>query len=355
MAPEDASRPFSFSALFQSSPLSALAASTHPKTPSTNSTRSILRENPTASFIGFSWGPTLDAFDDAQKNQPHTTPRAGLETPKPFPRLSVAPSPFDVFQASGVQTTPVPRYPFATPVRPSMHTPYGTLPRPSTVRRTAPRRAVSDREALQQLVNCVGLSARKRVLESGRKPRILGSVGRRDGSLKSLRFDASVMVAGDGGQPERVESLVFSAEASGSGSGVESASALSVGASLSIPESELTFASMDSDGPPSPSPTPRPGSAMSMLSKRSQTPTITSSSLSRIATTASMQSIERRRSLSPSRSATSAVFGNLTQVAYLDPNDVLSDGMFEDLEKRHRRLLQDIDAIEEKLRRISRA
>ena len=63
-----------------------------------------------------------------------------------------------------------PSIPYATPVRGAMQTPFHLT---STARRTGPRRPVSDREAMKQLVDCVGMSARKRVLESGRKPRQL--------------------------------------------------------------------------------------------------------------------------------------------------------------------------------------
>jgi hypothetical protein len=49
----------------------------------------------------------------------------------------------------------------------------GTISCASTLRRTrtAPRRAVSDREAMRQLVDCIGLSAHKKILAAGRTPR----------------------------------------------------------------------------------------------------------------------------------------------------------------------------------------
>ena len=48
-----------------------------------------------------------------------------------------------------------------------------TIPCASTLRRTrtAPRRAISDREAMRQLVDCVELSARKKVFRAGRTSR----------------------------------------------------------------------------------------------------------------------------------------------------------------------------------------
>jgi hypothetical protein len=79
---------------------------------------------------------------------------------------------------------------YSTPLKPYSMSPHATLPQTSTIRRTAPRRGVPDREAMkQQLVDCVGMSARKKVLESGRKPKILNifssKSGRRENSLGS--------------------------------------------------------------------------------------------------------------------------------------------------------------------------
>ncbi|TFY61615.1 hypothetical protein EVJ58_g4401 [Rhodofomes roseus] len=212
-SPQDASqsRPFAFSALFQSSPMTNPGVSMNPTlTPShtqTPSSRSILRDQPSTTFIGFSWGPPKDAFDNqSQRPSPSGPTNADINTPRPLHRLGVPTTPFA--PASAIQSTPITsnRYPFATPIRPSMLTPYGTLPRASTIRRTAPRRAVSDREALKQLVDCVGQSARKKVLESGRKPRAVGSLTRfrtasasGGSALKELRFDTSVAVVGSAG------------------------------------------------------------------------------------------------------------------------------------------------------------
>ena len=142
----------------------------------------------------------------------------------------------------------------------------GSLPCASTLRRprTAPRRAVSDREAMRQLVDCIGLSARKKVLAAGRTPRsALASA-----KPKSLRFapyspaplDFAHAMRGDGasasighnGNSSSVDGMVFALTDAG--------------------EDESDGASAN-DAPPSPSPSPRPGSAMSMLERRSATPT----------------------------------------------------------------------------------
>ncbi|KAL4252040.1 hypothetical protein ABKN59_001808 [Abortiporus biennis] len=315
---ETESRAFAFSALFQSSPMSSpgitnLSSQKTPTQPS--SSRSILREQVVASFIGFSWGPPADAFSKPLDSNTEATPNRleNFATPRPLRQASLALTPFGLTPHGTIHMTPsgAQRYPFATPIRPSLFTPHGTLPRASTIRRTAPRRTVSDREAMKQLVDCVGMSARKKVLESGRKPRILsqmkfgsggsgatGSLGRArsgSGTLKELRFDKSVMVVSNDGVTDLNKLDFGSGSTSSSMTMGNNTSAGSVihGLSMSLstigPASEHqlssimsvseddSFMSEDSDIPPSPSPSPRPGSAMSMMSRRSQTPTITGS------------------------------------------------------------------------------
>jgi hypothetical protein len=183
---------------------------------------------------------------------------------------------------------------------------------------------VSDREAMKQLVDCVGMSARKKVLESGRKPRILaamfdvsskgGSTGGRTGSAgtgfksgtlrKELRFDRFTTPI-----PGPDYSAVNSSSRSRGVAGLEptqngntddnehkppgnvddsdiyyysqeyNANANSNPGRYS-PSSDGTSDGSEGGHPPSPSPSPRPGSAMSMmsmttmLSRRSGTPTI---------------------------------------------------------------------------------
>ena len=256
------------------------------KTPSHTSSRSILREQPVASFIGFSWGPTVDAFDGLDADiLDGPTPRHGHQSPKtplPIRISSTSLNPFGLIPPTSIQGTPgFHRYPFATPTRPSALTPYGTLPRASTIRRTAPRRTVSDREAMKQLVDCIGMSARKKVLESGRKPRIITKFSNsRSSTLKELRFDKSVMVVNDTGVSYRVDPPSMTSSSAVTGiSSIAGMMSLSISANgMEDPSSIVPLEdSTASDIPPSPSPSPRPGSAMSMLSKRSQTPTITGS------------------------------------------------------------------------------
>ncbi|KAH9921683.1 kinase-like protein [Epithele typhae] len=399
---ESQSRPFAFSMFFQSSsPMTAPSGSPGVSpgvqmTPSHGSTRSILREQPLAAFIGFSWGPPKDAFDhpSTSTSPPH---RANLSTPRPLAHLF---APLGELSAQ-VQRTPVgPRYPFATPVRPSALTPFQTLPRASTVRRTAQRRVVSDREAMKQLVDCVGMSARKKVLESGRKPRVLlahprsGSRSRSGtGSgaasvLKELRFDRSVAVVGDAGvsfrseQPSQQshshshshsnsESMLGASILSMSSRALDAAAqANATGASANATGLtqeillEDTSSEFDSDAPPSPSPTPRPGSAMSMLSRRSATPTgsyFLASGQSRLRAD--------RRSLSPSftetlktprtaGTASSTSTGGVDRSGLSESRSIrvdgdLSYGDLDNMERRYKRLMGDIAVVEARLDEVA--
>ncbi|KAJ7859638.1 hypothetical protein B0H14DRAFT_625916 [Mycena olivaceomarginata] len=99
---------------------------------------------------------------------PHThPPPAASQSPNPNPN----PRGFSVAHGTPAALTPgFHSYPFLTRARPGKAQ---TLPR-STVGHTAgtaQRCLVSDREAMKQLVDCVGTSTRKKVLASGRKPR----------------------------------------------------------------------------------------------------------------------------------------------------------------------------------------
>ncbi|GBE86225.1 kinase-like protein [Sparassis crispa] len=321
------SRPFAFSALFQSSPASTHGVSVLPVTPSHTSSRSILKEQPVASFIGFSWGPSLDAFTGAA-DQPNSNNQEGLSTIQPLNFLSVPPTHFASVPQTMHATPVMQRYPFATPVRPNVLTPFRTLPRASTVRRTAPRRAVSDREAMKQLVDCVGMSARKKVLESGRKPRIIGSSGR-SSAVKELRFDSSVAVVGDSGVSYKVDpptqsTVTLPSVLSLSGSGSQEAL-------VDLP----SYSDIDSDLPASPSPSPRPGSALSMMSRRSQTPTTSSFNLLRFGQD-SMRVGEEEKLLVSSSVA-----------------DSLSYDVLDEYDKRYTVLLEDLAGIESRLSRLS--
>lgn len=163
---EGYSRPFEFSALFQSSNSAAgtsfLQGTSVPK---------VNVANPLNSFIGFSWGPRVNAFN--------LNPRLGTQTTllhrEPVditPRSSL---PLRMMGHSAVPESAPASHPFRTPIRPSF--PHGqAISGPRTIAtdiRYRSRRPLTDREAMQLLVDCVEMSARKKVLESGRKPKYI--------------------------------------------------------------------------------------------------------------------------------------------------------------------------------------
>ncbi|KDQ53316.1 hypothetical protein JAAARDRAFT_210011 [Jaapia argillacea MUCL 33604] len=246
-----------------------------------------------AAFIGFTWGPPIDAFGEweSEGDEGHETPRTvgtEISTPRPL-RHSSLPSRL----APSSEPVKHPHFnSFTTPMRPNHLTQTYTLPRTSTARRTGPRRSLSDREAMRQLIDCVGMSARKKVLESGRKPsnidsRLSSLNGRpRSGSLgmkKELRFGVpSIVVVQD-----ETWTGSDSGNVTGNGTGAGSLRALTpmlygdssfssrAAQNRGADNHSETETDTDTDCPPSPSPSPRPGSAMSM-SRRSGTPTFSS-------------------------------------------------------------------------------
>ncbi|EPQ52006.1 kinase-like protein [Gloeophyllum trabeum ATCC 11539] len=310
-ADDTPSQGFRFSQLFQSSPLSGPGASADAQsilqaTPAqrlSQSRSSSMRERAVASFIGFSWGPRVDAFGPA-----------GADSD-----LCMAPSPARSHARDDLHTPRVSKvtlpgtHPFVTPLRKGQGHQPNTVPRTGTIRRTDSRRPVSDREAMKQLLECVGMSARKKMIESGKKPRGMGlgeppsALGRgRSGSAslrKELRFDmtprvgrslsTSVVDAGD------VSSL------GDDGSGTE--------------------------GPPSPSPSARPSSAMSGGSRRSRSPTSMSRSLPL-----------RRLSVGAGER------GERTP----EPGGGLSERALDGMERRHSELVQRIARLEARLARL---
>lgn len=275
-------------------------------------------QKPATSFIGFSWGPPKDAFDESTRLVP-----AQPVSASPALRKTVA--------SSFVADPSVHGYPYVTPVRPSRGTGASAVP-PSTIRVTSTRRSaqarpVSEREAMHQLLDLVGMSARKRVLESGKKPRVLrqdkfglepppplsanGSKETTDmlgfgrprassytrissfsrptprsfGSVrKELRFDDTTtqFINASVTNTFSNSNSLSSASAHTSSTGTSNSSIMTPVEPLPYSASEQSMSS-GTDGPPSPSPSPRPGSAMSMLStRRSTTPTVSSVYLSGI-------------------------------------------------------------------------
>jgi hypothetical protein len=303
---DSASQPFAFSALFHSSAVGSPGLSVLHTTPSHGPGHSLPKIGAPSTFIGFSWGPTPGAFSDHSSISENAANESnGFYAPAP----DMTPRPFK--SVHPLRTPQIPFIsapnPFVTPMRPNaLLPPHHSLPRTSTSRRTAPRRSVSDREAMQQLVNCVGMSARKKVLESGRKPRVLVSVSR-SGIVKELRFmpvkdDDTDRTKHD---PSRLGSLL-----------------------PMLSESEDT----DIEGPPSPSPSPRPGS---VLSRRSGTPTTTTTFSQRLG-------------------SASLSFGQATSSGPTTrPDDGVSLRRLSELEEKHSLLMQDISDIERRLGHLS--
>ncbi|KAJ7489158.1 kinase-like domain-containing protein [Mycena latifolia] len=281
------SQPFAFSALFQSSQasspgMSVLHTSVTPRRGSSLSASDDV-------FIGFSWGPPEDAFPDVAPGDRSSSP-PGAATPRPT-RLSV---PLPTPNPRLLATPAFHSHPFLTPNRPGVPA-FHTLPRASTAR--TGRRPVSDREAMQQLADCVGMSARKKVLESGRKPRVLPSFSRARPPAVSVPSFAS-------SSQGRLRPVVV------------------IPATATDTESE-------SEGPPSPSPSPRPGSA---LSRRSGTPTITG------------VYSQRSVSLSVPRAGRSAEVSASQAVA----SPTFEDTTFDALEDKYAEMMEEICMLEDR-------
>ncbi|KAF8623794.1 hypothetical protein AX17_007297 [Amanita inopinata Kibby_2008] len=270
---ESHSQGFAFSALFQSSTISSVSHGISLLQKSV-SEASVSSPDRASSFIGFSWGPPMDAFSQTPDTDPPQN--VPLDNPDALPPMripSLHANQSILARVRTLQSTPVPNsHLFSTPVRYAGLTPYQTLPRASTIRRTAPRRTVSDREAMKQLVDCVGMSARKKVLESGRKPRLLTSYSRGGSTArKELRFISSPIPLPN-----------YAAAPSSDESHGKHAKKGSFGLSIAVPSgdgSAILSGTDDTESECPPTPTPRPGSAMS---RRSGTPTISSTASHRM-------------------------------------------------------------------------
>ena len=402
----DTSLPFALSALRQLSSPNSLAVSSMQMTPASKFAQSVAGNagQAAASFIGFTWGPALDTFD----------PKMGTPTSKKVAFHNLLDTTGNQALHNRLMVPATPRgnsdRVFATPVRGDpTATPFA---RPSTVRRsTAPRRVVSDREAMKELVNLVGMSARKRVIESGRKPRILAgmSIGERSsrrtssGTIKELRFDMTpTVVPPDEKAKQRRRASSVSLSYTGSMASADASSRMSdptwsriplqrnpttIGASfgsgLEEEEAEDYFWGADEDEeteteteiPASPTPGPRPGSAMSMMSRRSQTPTVTMS-FGTLPSSGSLNTgfgtVQRRSSgsylavpcvypepmlLVPTPTpltATAPNPGHVRATSVEDKEeDSLSDEVFDGLSRRHARLAEDISGIHKRLNELA--
>lgn len=230
---EHFSQPFAFSALFQSSRASSLRG-----TPTC--TRPKSWDNPLLNlFVGFSWGPRLSAFNPPSSFTHDVTPIR-----LPLHREPVNMTPRPTLPLGTMGSLPLPRtdpqtHTFRTPVR-SSSVPLGhrdgltfSIPHTGTARRMQGERPMSDREVMAQLVDCVGMSARKKVLESGKKPTHIRTASARLGSKDIKRF-------------------------------VPIPKAVDIDAAKVKRDMSTTISSESESEPPSP--TPRPGSALSRRS-----------------------------------------------------------------------------------------
>ena len=270
-------QPFAFSAFFQSSPgLSNVEATPQVRPPN--------RGESLGAFVGFTWGPSPNAFH-------HATPmgnqgQADVSASHPSNRRASLLVPNSLDQTPlGIRrplnqhhmSDPAPAFPrFSTPIRPTPIHSRTTIPRAGESVTSRRIRNVSDREALRMMLDCVGVSARKRVWESGRKPKsLMADEFPRIPSLhlpELLRRQPSKTLLND--SPATASSLsIASTSNSASGSSDDQSSKKQrkdVPPQLRV-QALATSISTTSSSPP-PSPSPRPGSAMS---RRSATPGLT--------------------------------------------------------------------------------
>ncbi|KAF9519278.1 hypothetical protein BS47DRAFT_1324871 [Hydnum rufescens UP504] len=213
--------PFDFSHLFKSSPGSTVLDRSTMQAPQQGNSQS--------EFLGFSWGPPIDAFDNAipvpDASFPLSTPSDGARSKSRYLQIPGGFRPELETRLDGRSSSPYPAAGFATPVRP---TPNTTIPQTMGTSQRH-KRMVSDREALRQMISLVSASARKKVMESGRKPRF--SIGMSNG-LADLE------------RPKIPGPLLKRAK----------------------PELQQLHTSLSLDESAPPSPSPRPGSALSRRS-----------------------------------------------------------------------------------------
>jgi len=206
---------------------------------------------------------------------------------------------------------------------------------------------------MRQLVDCIGLSARKKVLASGRTPR--GST-LDPSKTKTLRFATEPPEPLEFAEPWPVEAARHSPSAGANAWRDDDSNKLDGTAvfALDVGGEDESDGASASDAPPSPSPSPRPGSAMSMLSRRSATPT--GSLLMRpplpndtrgVTTARQRQHSPRETPMTPSSSSSMRPSIN-TRAADDD------SGALEVLEERHRALMGEIVSIEGRMGAMKR-
>jgi hypothetical protein len=262
---------FAFSALFVSSPDISRSRTQQGLKPESSRLPSAASspQNLHNAFIGFTWGPALDHFDNSCTDSPSTSRlQSPLNPDQSLPRLRLRPKSDNAFSATPYRTTPKPnvrpkrrgrvsdsylsalsftKNSFVTPMRYPSSVPR-TVPR--TLNRTC-RRSVSDRVAFQQLLGCVTASARKKVMESGKKPRNIPRAA-------SEPLPVFSVAAPLGDEPKASTRQVKT-----KGKARRPLPVIQINPCLSI---------SDDSAPPSPS--PRPGSSASRRSMRSGTPSL---------------------------------------------------------------------------------
>jgi len=305
------SQAFAFSALFQSSPMTGTPNATKLGSSTGSNTSQAFMST---SFIGFSWGPRLSP--DQEVLSANVAPPVFTPLLRPRSTPSLAPPPVFYAQTDDNDT-------YSTPIRKGGNhfwTPLRTMTVPrtnGTVRRTV-RRSLSDREAMRQLVGLVGQSAHKKVLESGRKPKILPSIGPRSRSNSTVKFVPAPIIVPPVSLSKKKKPEAWDGET----------------------ETE-TDTETGSEAPPSPSPSPRPGSAMSMLSSRSRrsaTPTMTMSGM--LSTQLSLPFPSRRNSLTQSVNNATDTWSSTIS---------LEDRTLDEMDEKFAALMYDIDRIESKI------
>ena len=191
---------------------------------------------------------------------------------------------------------------------------------------------------MRQLVDCIGLSARKKVLAAGRTPH--GSTPG-PSMAKTLRFATEPPKPLDFAEPWPAEAASYSPSAGARAWRDDDSSKLDGTAvfALDVGGEDESDGASASDAPPSPSPSPRPGSAMSMLSRRSATPT--GSLLMRLPSPNDTRGVvtARQQQHSPREVP-------ITPSINMRAADNGSENVLEVLEERHRALMGEIASIE---------
>ncbi len=183
---------------------------------------------------------------------------------------------------------------------------------------------------MKQLVHWVGMSARKRVLESGRKPRVLPDTFMKSNYRHPSKSHSKSNLSSSVKENKKKELRFFDPVTTRTlfpGLKIVTASTASGDVSEDTDASALM----------SPSPSPRP---MSAMSRRSATPTMTISGAF-----AGLQSLKSMETTLPSAELE-------VRPAVPRANISNSDGMFHNMRRRYNSLMQEMDDVERQLNDI---